>query len=101
MNSTHIHLTWYPPAQVYQHGIIHVYNINVTELETGAHLQLTSETTEITIGPLHPYYTYNCTVVAVTVDEGPSSHIIVYTEEDGEFLVGLRYSLVVTCVARM
>ena len=42
--------------------------------------------TEAIIGPLHPYYTYNCTILAVTVGEGPPSTVItVRTEEDGEF----------------
>ena len=43
--------------------------------------------TEATIGPLHPYYTYNCTILAVTVGEGPPSTVItVRTGEDGKLI---------------
>ena len=42
------------------------------------------DVTEAIIGPLHPYYTYNCTILAVTAGEGPPSTVItVRTEEDG------------------
>ena len=48
--------------------------------------QVTTNTTSITIGFLHPYYTYNCTVVAVTIGPGPFSTVItVRTAEDGTF----------------
>ena len=47
--------------------------------------QFISEVTEITIGPLHPYYIYICTIAAFTVDEGPySDNVVVITHEDGE-----------------
>ena len=43
-----------------------------------------SDAVESTVGPLHPYYTYTCTVSAVTVGEGPPSELItVRTAEDG------------------
>ena len=63
--------------------MIRHYLINVTEQETGRVLQLTSEETEITIGPLYPHYTYHCAIAAVTVAEGPFITITVRTEEDG------------------
>ena len=48
--------------------------------------QLSTNTTSITIGSLHAYYTYNCTVVAVTIGPGPFSTVItVRTAEDGRF----------------
>ena len=46
---------------------------------------LTSEQTETVIGPLHPHYTYNFTVVAFTlVGSGPITYVIVRTDEDGK-----------------
>jgi len=63
--------------------VIRHYLINVTEQETGRVLQLTSEETDITIGSLHPYYTYHCAIAAVTVAEGPFITITVRTKEDG------------------
>jgi len=61
------------------------YSINFTELETGGMSHLTSEQTEAVIGPLHPHYTYNFTVVAFTlVGSGPTTYVIVRTDEDGK-----------------
>ena len=85
LNSTHIGLVWDPPLQMDHRGIIREYRLNITELDTGLVFQTASTTTETTIGPLHPYYTYASIITAFTVDEGPySSAVVVRTEEDGE-----------------
>ena len=82
LNSTHIYLTWEPPED--PNGDIREYRVNVTEEETGRMFQVTTNTTSIIIGSLHPYYTYNCIVVAVTIAPGPFSTVItVITDEDG------------------
>ena len=84
LNSTHIYLMWEPPED--PNGDIREYRINVTEEETGRMFQLITSTTSIAIGSLHPYYTYNCTVVAVTIGPGPFSTVITLrTAEDGRF----------------
>ena len=65
------------------------YRITINELETLYTFQLSSDpdVTEATIGPLHAYYTYNCTILAVTVGEGPPSTVItVRTREDGKLI---------------
>ena len=70
-----------------QHGVLQEYRITVAEIETSTVFTISSEPelTEAIIGPLHPYYTYNCTILAVTVGEGPPSTVItVRTEEDGK-----------------
>ena len=73
---------WEPPED--PNGYIREYRVNVTEVETGRMFQLITNTTGITIGSLHPYYTYNCTVSAVTIGPGPfSPAITVRTDEDG------------------
>ena len=87
LNSTHIYLSWdHPPSDEWR-GNLSEYRINVIELETGTALRYSSSDptiTEATIGSLHPYYTYNCTISAVTVGEGPPSTVItVRTAEDG------------------
>ena len=49
---------------------------------------LTSEQTEAVIGPLHPHYTYNFTIVAFTlVGSGPTTYVIVRTDEDGKAII--------------
>ena len=87
LNSTHIYLTWepLPPSQV--NGIIREYRLNVTEDVTGTVFQYTTTPNDrqITVGPLHPYYIYHCSVVALTVQLGPYTSVFtIQTEEDGE-----------------
>lgn len=86
LNSTHIYLTWDtpPPSQI--NGIIREYRLNVTEAVTGSVFYHTTNATvqEVTIGPLHPYYIYHCSVVAFTVQPGPYTSVFtIQTEEDG------------------
>lgn len=89
LNSTHIYLSWDPPPQDQLLGELREYRITVNELETYYSFQLSSDpdVTEAIIGPLHPYYTYNCTILAVTIGEGPPSTVItVRTGEDGKLM---------------
>ena len=69
-------------------GILREYRINVTEAITLTLMQFTtsSDTTEIIIGPLHPFYIYHCTILAYTIEGGPTTNIIsVRTHEDGMY----------------
>ena len=83
LNSSHIHLTWDPPPVNETHGDIQEYRVTIVEQETGNVVVYTSDVTELTVGPLHPYYTFNCSVQAVTVEPGPPIIIIVRTQEGG------------------
>ena len=81
---TSFRLSWQPPPPEYHHGEIQVYVVNVTEEQTGRMFHLISETAEIVVMDLHPYYLYSCRVAAVTVDVGPhSAATTVRTAEDG------------------
>lgn len=84
LNSTHIVLMWDPPPIDQIHGDIQEYRITVIETETGYTTEYSANTTELIIGPLHPYYVYNCSVQAVTIEPGPPIIIIVRTEEGGK-----------------
>ena len=84
VNSTTIQLQWQPPLFSDQNGVIRSYLINVRVVETGATLQLTSQTTAINISGLHPYYTYTLTVAAVTIGPGPYGLVLtIRMPEDG------------------
>jgi len=86
INSTHIFLDWSPPDPNTVNGVIREYRINVTEGETGTLFQyiLPSNQTEATIGQLHPFYTYHSTILAYTVEGGPSTSVIsIRTSEAG------------------
>ena len=87
LNSTHIYIDWDPPPLDQQNGELREYRITINEVETSILRTISSDSdvTEAIVGPLHPYYTYNCTILAVTVGEGPPSTVItVRTEEDGK-----------------
>ena len=84
VNSTTIQLQWEPPALADQNGVIRSYYINISVAETGSVFQLTSASNTLNISGLHPYYTYNFTVAAVTI--GPGLYSAVFTikmPEDG------------------
>lgn len=87
LNSTHIYLTWDTPPPSEINGIIREYRLNITEDVTGILFQYSTAATvqELIVGPLHPYYIYHCSVVAITVETGPYTSIFaIQTEEDGE-----------------
>ena len=56
--------------------MVRSYRINISVAETGTLFQLTSETTALNISGLHPYYTYNLTVAAVTIGPGPFGAVL-------------------------
>ena len=88
LNSTHIFLDWSRPNEQDLNGVLREYRVNVTEGETNTLQQLTtdSSTTEIIVGPLHPFYIYHCTILAFTVEGGPNTTVIsIRTDEAGKF----------------
>ena len=80
-------MTWDPPLPRQQNGMIDEYGINVTEINTGRRFQLSTNQTQITIGNLHPFYSYLCSVTAITVEEGPyTDSANVTTDEAGNLI---------------
>ena len=84
MDPTSLHLQWYPPDPSGTNGIIQYYNLTVIELETGVFSTLSVIETYITIPNLHPFYTYKCSVSAVTVGNGPFITVILRMPESGK-----------------
>ena len=86
MESRLIELIWSPPPADTHNGEIVHYIIDYTEVQTGMTSVTMSFNTTVTIGNLHPFYEYNITVSAFTVDFGPpSTSITIQTLEDGEY----------------
>ena len=87
IDSTTLSLSWVaPPAP--HNGIIRYYTVNLTETDTGVQILIESETTSIVISSLHPYYTYEVVVAAVTVANGPySPPLVLQLPEDGTFML--------------
>lgn len=68
---TLITLSWLPPETIHINGIIDHYVVMVTEVYTGRVFTLRAEDVTILVGPLHPFYVYECQVAAFTVGLGP------------------------------
>ena len=85
INSTAIMLSWSAPRFEDRNGAIRHYIINVTELETRTKFDAITTQMAITFSSLHPYYTYLCTVYAVTIGAGPGAvPVNVTTMEDSK-----------------
>ena len=84
ITSTSLTLTWAPPAN--PNGVIRHYIIRAVEINTRVNLTYQAQSrTTFTVGDLHPYYTYQFNVHAVTVELGPASlNHTVTTLQDGE-----------------
>lgn len=77
-------LMWQPPPFEETNGIIRNYVIRVTEVNTGQTFTETSNTTQVILVGLHPFYIYECQVAAETVGLGPySTQITVQLDEEG------------------
>ena len=77
-------LNWQAPAFEETNGAIQNYVIAIHEVETGRNFTATSNTTQVTLEPLHPYYTYMCSIAAVTIGRGPFSlHVTEQLPEAG------------------
>ena len=85
-SSSVVVFTWLDPPSIDQNGIIQYYLVKVHEIETGILWTFFAVDQDISIGSLHPYYYYDCTVAAHTiVGTGPySAAIRVQTEEAGQ-----------------
>ena len=85
VTATSVVLSWSPPPAVHHNGLIRLYLVLVLEQETGRNFTRNSSHTQLSIGELHPFYTYHFAVSAVTVSPGPSSdYYTTTTFEDGE-----------------
>ena len=78
-----VDLTWDAPPYEMQNGRIRHYNVEITTVETGDVLEVTSNYSNITVNGLLPFYNYTCTVSAETVADGPSSDEISFILPEG------------------
>lgn len=75
-------LQWQSPPDMQLNGILIGYLVMVVEVNTGTTYTNLTSTPSIVIDSLHPYYTYICSVAAVTVTTGPfSENITVQTAQ--------------------
>ena len=83
-SSSTVTIHWSPPDSHLLNGVIQHYIITLINSETGESTLLTSENTTFYITNLHPFYTYSCSVVAVTVGSSPAINISFQMPEDGK-----------------
>ena len=80
-------VSWRPPSVGKQNGFIVTYTIVLVELLSNTTLTYKQETniSELIVDELHPYYEYNCSMVAATqVGNGPfTGSITIRTFGDG------------------
>lgn len=76
ISSTSFTLRWQPPSNGQLNGELTGFHVIVEELNTGISYTNFTSSPSILLDSLHPYYTYNCSVAAVTVSVGPLSKIV-------------------------
>ena len=89
VSSSSIRITWIPPLEDQQNGVIRSYSINVTEIQTGTIKKFEAygdESIKI-VNQLHPYYLYECAVAANTVGLGPAAFTQTLTFPAGELCI--------------
>ena len=85
-------MSWNVPLFEDRNGVIRHYIVNVTERQTGTKSGTITTQLGITFSSLHPYYTYVCTVYAVTVGAGPGAEpVSVTTMEDSKWNYCIDY----------
>ena len=76
LDSRTLELSWAPPAEEHRNGMIRQYNITIVTLDgDGETRSFTTMQTRKIVSNLHPYYTYICTVWAITVGASPSANV--------------------------
>ena len=75
-SSTTALFQWLPPKPNSQNGIIQYYVLQLHNSDTGLSTTINSLPADITnhfLSYLHPFYSYTCSIAAVTIGTGPSS----------------------------
>lgn len=83
-SSSSIDIQWSHPDVDQSNGQIQYYSIELFNMESGDILTFSTPETSLSIIDLHPYYNYNVSVAAVTVDEGVKSTFVFQMPEDGK-----------------
>ena len=79
LSTTVITLTWDLPPAFDINGIIEFHLVEVTEIYTGISWMFHAVDTHINVGPVHPYFVYECRVATFTVGLGPFTAVFYVT----------------------
>lgn len=92
--STSASLSWSPPPQNLLNGILRHYVVLVQEIDSGRNTSLMSIDPQIILNNLHPFYSYNFAVCAVTTDTGPCAQFeTVQLPQDGKLFHYLSHNM--------
>ena len=90
----HAELSWSEPHSDDHNGIIRFYTVTIVEEETSTNFSLVSTSTSILLTDLHPFYSYNVSVAAVTTSPGPVSPTLTFrTLQAGNIIFSYFYRL--------
>ena len=86
LSSASINVTWTPPLQELQNGIIKYYVLLVIEVESDGRREINgSNAVHAVVNDLHPYYSYKLSVAAFTIATGPfSNETVIVMPQDGK-----------------
>ena len=86
LSSASINVTWTPPLQELQNGIIKYYVLMVIEVESDGRREINgSNAVHAVVNDLHPYYSYKLSVAAFTIATGPfSNETVIVMPQDGK-----------------
>ena len=85
ITATSFSLMWESPAFEATNGIIQQYVVQLVELDTGRQVTVVTNTSEVTLEDLHPFYTYSSRIAAETIAVGPfSTPLAIQLSEDSE-----------------
>lgn len=88
IDSSTVILKWHSPPSSDHNGVIRHYAVNLNELDSASQLQQTVDASPMVVSSLHPYYTYEVELAAVTIAVGPYSLPVSFQlPEDGELHV--------------
>lgn len=81
LSSRTLELSWGAPAAELQNGLIRRYHITIRRTQDR---NFTTTANTLVVENLHPFYTYECVVTAVTVGAGPSATIMAQLPQDSK-----------------
>lgn len=86
-SSTSIYMSWQPPLNGHINGIIRHFHVMIVLVADSAVIHddiVDHNSLETQIDNLQPSYQYQCSVTAVTTDEGPAANVSIIMPSDGE-----------------
>lgn len=89
LSSSSANIEWSAPPFTEQNGLISHYIITLYAHETGESVTYNVTLQSLHLNNLHPFYTYDYRVAAITIGPGPNALTSFQMNEDGKILITL------------